>query len=357
MVSVIILAGGWATRLRPLSLTKPKPLFPVLGKPIIDYTLDSLERAGMEDIYISLRVMSDKIAKHVESQGRKVKLVVESEPLGDLGPLKYISEKYPLDEEVLVVYGDIYMETDFRELLAFHEVSDCQATVMATEVEMPQRYGVLYTNDNKLIQIVEKPSNPLSRQINAGVYVFDKRTFSLIGGKSIAKNFIPKVLQQGCVSVYKYNGLWADIGIPSDYLKLNFDLLRRKHPKGFISSSAKVSEKAELIPPYFIADNSVVEESLIDSNTIIGTGSRIECCSYLGESLLMPNVVVGRNSFLKNVIVGDNSKIGRWNHIRESSILGEEVVTGDGVLLNRGTIILPYKEVSESVFKEKRIIL
>ncbi|BCS91580.1 NDP-sugar synthase [Metallosphaera javensis (ex Sakai et al. 2022)] len=357
MVSAIILAGGWATRLRPLSLTKPKPLFPVLGKPIIDYTLDALDRANIHDVYISLRVMADNIIKHVEKGGRKVTFVVEEEPLGDLGPLKYISEKYNLDDEVLVIYGDVYMEVNFNEILSLHRSTECGATVMSAEVEDPQRYGVLYTEGDRLIQIVEKPSNPLSKQINAGVYVFDKKLFSMINGKSIARHFLPKVLQQNCVSVYNYQGVWADIGIPSDYLRLNFDLLRIKYPRGFVSDRAKVSERAELNPPYFIMDEVTVGDACVDSNAILGRGSSIGNGSYVGESLLMDKVRVGENSFLKNVIVGDNSKIGKWNHIRERTILGEEVVTGDGVLLNRGTIILPYKEVSEPVYREGKIIL
>lgn len=357
MVSAIVLAGGWATRLRPLSLTKPKPLFPVLGRPILDYILDSLEKAGISDVYLSLRVMSEKVVKHVEGEGRKVNLVVEEEPLGDLGPLKYIGEKYGLDDQVLVIYGDVYMEVDFKEILDFHRGSDCLATVMATEVSDPQRYGVLYTEGDKLIQIVEKPSNPLSNLINAGVYVFDKKVLDNVQGKSIARNFLPKLLQQGCINVFRYRGVWADIGIPSDYLKLNFELLRRKYPRGYISQGAKISEKTELTPPYFIMEGTVVNDAYLDFNTILGRNCKVDSGAYLSESLLMDGVVVGQHSFLKNVIVGDKGRIGRWNHLREKSILGEEVTTSDGVLLNRGTIILPHKEVSDSVYKEGRIIL
>jgi Nucleoside-diphosphate-sugar pyrophosphorylase involved in lipopolysaccharide biosynthesis/translation initiation factor 2B, gamma/epsilon subunits (eIF-2Bgamma/eIF-2Bepsilon) len=357
MVSAIVLAGGWATRLRPLSLTKPKPLFPVLGRPILDYILDSLDRAGISEVYLSLRVMSDKVMKYVEESGRKINFIVEEEPLGDLGPLKYINERHKLDDVVLVIYGDVYMEVDFREMLSFHEGSDCLATIMATEVSDPQRYGVLYTDGDKLIQIVEKPSNPLSNLINAGVYIFDRKVLDGIQGKSIARNFLPKLLQQGCVNVFRYRGVWADIGIPSDYLKLNFDLLRRKHPRGYVSEKAKVSERAELTPPYFIMEGTVVEEAYLDFNTILGRNCQVGSGAYISESLLMEGVTVGQHSFLKNVIVGDKGRIGRWNHIRERTILGEEVNTSDGVLLNRGTIILPHKEVSDSVYKEGRIIL
>ncbi|MEM0113677.1 MAG: NDP-sugar synthase [Metallosphaera sp.] len=357
MVSAIILAGGWATRLRPLSLTKPKPLFPVLGRPILDYTLDSLDRAGIQDIYISLRVMADKIIKHVENQGRKVKFVIEDEPLGDLGPLKLISERNNLDDEVLVIYGDVYMEVDFNEILSVYRSMDCEATLLSAQVNNPQRYGVLYTEGDKLIQIVEKPSNPLSNSINAGVYVFNKKLFSMISGKSIARHFLPKLLQKGCVSVYKYNGVWADIGIPSDYLRLNFELLRRRYPRGYISEKALIDERTNLTPPYFIMDNVKIRNSYVDSNTILHTGVTVLEGSYISESLVMNNAEIGQSSFLKNVIVGDNSKIGRWNHIREGSILGEEVITGDGVLLNKETVVLPYKEISDPVYKERRIIL
>lgn len=359
MVSTVILAGGYATRLRPLSLTKPKSLFPILGKPILQYILDSLERAGIDDIHIALRVMADKIVSYLKENGKgKINVVIEKEPLGDAGALKFVARNTRLDDTVLVIYGDIYSEVDYKDLLRFHERRGCKATIMATEVEDPRRYGVLLVDEDKLTEIIEKPRNPVSNLINAGVYVFDRSLLSLISGESISKNFLPKVLENGCVSVYKYAGIWADIGKPEDYMKINFKLLSMKYPKGYISEDSKVSESATLIPPYFISSNTIVkEDSYVDSNTILGKNVVVNDSVYVGETLIMDNVSIGKSSYVKGAIIADKCKIGKWNYIADGTILGEEVITHDGILLNRNSIILPNKEVTEPIYKEEKIIL
>ncbi len=363
MASAIVLAGGYATRLRPLSLTKPKALFPVLGKPIIDYILDAIELAGIEDVYLSLRVMADKVISHLEAEGRKAKYVVEKEPLGDAGPLKYISSNYPLDEVVVVVYGDIYSEIDLKELLKFHEKSGCPATVVGKRVENPRRYGVLVTEGDVLVQIQEKPEKPVSNLINAGIYVFNKRLFSDLSKDrtsemSIAKDFLPKLLGTTCVSVYEYKGVWADIGVPNDYMRLNFALLAEKYPKGFVSTEAKVSEGSTLEPPFYLSPGvSIGSDAVISKNAVIGKGSEVGKGVFVSDSILMDNVKVGDYSYLVGTIVADKTRLGKWNHLREGTIVGEEVLTRDGVLLNRETIILPNKEVTESIYERGKIIL
>ncbi len=157
MVSAIVLAGGYATRLRPLSLTKPKALFPILNKPILGYILESLMNSGVVDIYLSLRVMADKIIDYLKDINMidKVKIEVEDEPLGDAGPLKLISEKHNLDEDVLVIYGDIYSEIDVKSLLDFYYKKSCDAVIVGTEVQDPRRYGVLYTENDILVELIE----------------------------------------------------------------------------------------------------------------------------------------------------------------------------------------------------------
>jgi mannose-1-phosphate guanylyltransferase len=362
MVSAIVLAGGYATRLRPLSLTKPKSLFPLLDKPILEYTLEALKEAGVNNIYLSLRVMADKLISYVESTGVNsyVKPIIEKEPLGDGGPLKYIHQNFDLDDDVVVIYGDIFSEMNFKDLINFHMKNGCSATIVGTRVNDPRRYGVLYQENEKLIELIEKPKNPISNLINAGMYVFKKELFKEIDRfpYSISKDFMPKILRRCCVSVYQYNGVWADIGLPSDYLKLNFQLLVKKHPKGYVSPTAKVSERSVLNPPYFIGDQvSIGSDTYVNPNTVIGKRSKIGEGVYLQEALLMEGVKVGDHSYISNVIIADNSRIGKWNRIMEGSILGEEVITKDGVMLNQKTIILPYKEVSDSVTEKGKIIL
>ncbi|QGA54886.1 NTP transferase domain-containing protein [Sulfolobus sp. E5-1-F] len=361
MVSAIVLAGGYATRLRPLSLTKPKALFPILNKPILGYILENLTNSGIVDIYLSLRVMADKIIDYLKGINMldKVKIEVEDEPLGDAGPLRLISEKHNLDDDVLVIYGDIYSEIDMKSLLDFYYKKNCDAVIVGTEVQDPRRYGVLYTENDILVELIEKPKKPISNLINAGVYIFKKSLFKLVDTpSSISKDFLPKLLRTKCIAVYKYHGIWADIGIPDDYLRLNFEVLVQKYPKGYINSSAKVSEKCTLIPPYYIGSKNVIEDDVyITSNTILGNDVEVGKGTYISESILMNKVKVKEYTYISGSIIADKSKIGRWNHILDGSILGEEVITSDGVLINRRTIILPNKEVKEHVYDKGKIIL
>jgi len=357
MVSAIILAGGYATRLRPLSLTKPKALLPILGKPLLDYILDSLDEAEVSDSYISLRVMADKILTHLDGKTKKIIPVIEKERLGDAGPLKLISSRYNLSEDVLVVYGDIYNEIDYRSLINFHERKGCDATIVGKAVEDPRRYGVLVTEGDRLIQIVEKPKNPVSNLINAGVYIFKKKLFEKIDGRSIAKDFLPKLLKDNvCISVYRYDGLWMDIGVPADYMRINLELLSLKHPRGYISNDSKISDKANLIPPYYIGSGVKVDEDAYIYNSIIGNLSNINKGVYIEQSILMNNVKVNNYSFIRDSIVSDYDDLGKWVRL-DSVILGDEVVLYDGVFINKDTIILPYKEVNESVYERGKIIL
>ncbi|AOL16062.1 mannose-1-phosphate guanylyltransferase [Sulfolobus sp. A20] len=362
MVSAIILAGGYATRLRPLSLTKPKALFPLLNRPIIRYTLDSLIDSDVNDIYLSLRVMADKIINYLKNSNLldKVKIEVENEPLGDAGPLRVLSEKYNLDEDVIVIYGDVFSEVNIKSLLDFYYKKSCDAVIVGVEVDDPRRYGVLYTENDILVELIEKPRRPISNLINGGIYIFKKELFESIRvPSSISRNFLPNILKSNkCIAVYKYSGIWADIGVPDDYLKLNFKLLIEKYPKGYIGPSAKVSESSTLIPPYYIGqDNVIKEDAYLSSHTILGDNVKIGRGCYISESILMNNVEVKDYTFVTGSIIADKSRIGKWNHVLEGSILGEEVITGDGILINKGTIILPNKEVNEPIYDRDKIIL
>jgi mannose-1-phosphate guanylyltransferase len=358
MLSAIVLAGGYATRLRPLSLTKPKALLPVLDKPILDYVIDNLISNGIDKIYLSLRVMADKIIDRYKDRDRIV-FVVEDEPLGDAGPLRYISEKYSLSDDVIVVYGDVYSEINYKEVLNYHQKENNDVTITATRVKDVRKYGVIYHKDGKLIKLVEKPDVAETNLINAGVYVFKKGLFKFINyPSSISKNLLPNLLKEGHnIGVYEYNGIWADIGFPNDYKNLNLILLERKYPKGFIDNSAKISESTHLEPPYYISKNVRIEGDSTINNSIIGANSKIGKGVAIRESILMNNVEVGDFSYIKGAIIADKCKIGKWNHLLEASILGEEVYTIDGILINENTLILPYKEITNSIVEKGKIIL
>ena len=357
MISAIVLAGGYATRLRPLSLTRPKPLLPVLAKPLIDYILDSVERAEISNVFVSLRVMANKIVSHLMKEKRNVIPVIEQERLGDAGPLKLIYNNYKLGDTTVVLNGDVYFETNIKDVVDFHQSKGCDATVVGTKVEDPRRFGVLLTEGYRLVEILEKPKSPPSNLINAGIYVFNSELFRLIEGKSIARDFLTSLLRSNKnVCVYEYDGIWADIGRPEDYRDLNLKLLASRFPRGYIAEGAKVSERAELRAPYFIPERTTVEGEAEVFYSVLGHENVVSSGARVAESVLLDKVNVGKFSTVNSSILGEGVSLGKRCWV-ESSILGDEVEVYDNVFLNEGTIVLPNKEISEPVFERHKVIL
>lgn len=233
---MIILAGGLATRLRPLSYSRPKPLLPVLDREIIDWIMESITRIPLNRVFISIRYMGDLIKEHMEKVWSEFKdrliFVMENKPLGDAGPISLINEKYELTDTFLVVYGDILSNIDANALVNFHEKMGGTATITLTRVDDVSRYGVAQLDEtNRIINFIEKPKQYVgSNLINAGFYVFTKEVIKLIPKNpenqvKLAIDVIPKLLRMGEVYGYIHNGLWFDIGTPEDYMRANFSVL------------------------------------------------------------------------------------------------------------------------------------
>ncbi len=367
MVKVVVLAGGFATRLRPLTLTRPKPLLPILDKPLLDWIIDSLREAKLYDIILSLRYLSHLIKARYGSgidYGVNIKYVEEHRPLGDAGPIKLIKEKVGLDETFLVVYGDIFSNIDYKKLLEFHKRKGGFATIVLTRVEDPSRYGVaVLDEESKITRFIEKPEpgKAPSNMINAGVYVFEPEVIEYIPEKTpskLAKHVIPQLVSEGQVYGYIHEGLWSDIGVPADYYRANVEALRYLHPRGYISKNAEISDNVVIEHPSFISDNVAVKKgskigpyTIIGRNTVLGENVRVR------GSILFPNVLVENSAVIRNSILGEHCFIGKWARLEEGSIIGDEVVIDEEVLIVRRVIILPFKEVNTSIYEEGRVIL
>ncbi len=367
MVKVVVLAGGFATRLRPLTLTRPKPLLPILDKPLLDWIIDSLREAGLEDIILSLRYLSHLIKARYGSgidYGVSIKYVEEHRPLGDAGPIRLVGENIGLDETFLVVYGDIFSNIDYKKLLDFHKKKGGLATIVLTKVEDPSRYGVaVLDEESKITGFVEKPEpgKAPSNMINAGVYVFEPEVVKYIPEKApskLAKHVIPRLVAEGQVYGYVHEGLWSDIGVPADYYRANIEALKYLHPRGYVSGNARIDESVIVEHPSFISDNVVVKKgskigpyTILGMNTVLGENVRVR------GSILFPHVMVENSAVIRSSIVGERCFIGKWARLEEWSIIGDEVVIDEEVLIARRVIILPFKEVNVSVYEEGRVIL
>mgnify|MGYP001626181392 CR=1 FL=1 len=360
----IILAGGFATRLRPLTLTRPKPLLPILDRPLLDWIINDVIKAGVKEIIISVRYLSDVVKNFCSnaSYAADIAFAEEVRPLGDAGPLKLINELYGLDSTFTVIYGDIFSNIDLGSVIDFHRKNDGIATIVVTEVEDPSKYGVAAVDDDgRVLEFVEKPPRELapSNLVNAGVYVFEPEVLKYVPDTpaKLAKEVLPKLVKEGVIYAYRHKGIWHDIGVPAEYLKANFTALNYFYPNGYVSNTSSVDE-VEIVHPSFISSNvKLGRESVIGPYAFIGRNSIIGNAVRIKSSVLFNNVIIDEGSVIKESLIGERVVIGKWVRIESHSVIGDEVVIKDEVLVPRGTVILPFKEVESSIEGEGRVIL
>jgi len=364
--TAIVLAGGYATRLRPLTLTRPKALLPVLGKPILDWILEGLKSAGVYRVFMSVRYLADMIKSRYGDGGGlgiKIEYVEEINPLGDAGPVPLIVNKYGIKDPFLVVYSDIFSNINFAEVIKHHLSNSGLVTIALTKVEDPSRYGVAVLDaDNKVVSFVEKPQGVVSSNlINAGVYVFQPQALKYFPSKTPSKlaiDVIPKVVKDGELYGYVHEGLWLDIGVPKDYLEANIKALKHFMPEGHVSNEAELSEDATIIQPSFIDRNvKVGKASVIGPYAVVGYKTLIGSNSRVKNSVLLNNVVLEPAAHIEYSVVGEGTHIGKWVRISEGCVLGDEVTIGDEVYIAKNTVILPHKEVNENVETPGKILL
>ncbi len=365
--TAVVLAGGFATRLRPLTLTKPKPLLPVLDKPLLDWILEGLRRSGASRVVLAVRYMADKIRERYGPgfEGVELVFVEEDRPLGDAGPLRLVDQAVGLNETFMVVNGDIFTNLDFGEVFQYHKRVGGLATVVLTEVEDPSRYGVAVVDEEmRVTRFVEKPrrEEAPSRLVNAGVYVFEPEVLKYIPERrepvKLAKHVLPRLVEEGQLYGFVFRGLWRDIGVPRDYLLANMEALSYYYPDGFVSSEAKVSERAELVGPVYVGAGVVVEAGArLGPSAVVCRGARVGSMALVERSVVMARAKIEDATVVKGSIIGEGCFIDRWARVEEGSVIGDEVVVGEGVYIAPRTVILPFKEVESSIYVEGRVVL
>ncbi|MDR1763306.1 MAG: HAD-IIIA family hydrolase, partial [Dysgonamonadaceae bacterium] len=229
-MEAVILAGGMGTRLRSVVADVPNCMASVAGKPFLEYLVDSLQNAGFDHIILSLGYKHEAVEEWVEAQrseGAKeqmrISFVVESEPLGTGGAVKFALQKAS-ENEVFILNGDTFLDLDYAAMLAFHRQSGATATLALKKMQNFERYGrVEIDNQNRIVRFAEK-QHCIEGLINAGVYVINRDVLTALPEKfSIEKDFFEKNVETGSLSGFQTDGYFIDIGIPEDYEKAQKD--------------------------------------------------------------------------------------------------------------------------------------
>src|SRR4051794_18856765 len=230
-MQALVLAGGEGTRLRPLTLTTPKPVLPLAGRPFLSFMLDWLARHGIDEALLSLGYRADDVREVLgdEHDGMRLGYVVEDEALGTAGPLRLAADEGLLSGRVLVLNGDCLTDLDITAMLRRHEETGASGTIALAEVEDTSSYGVVPTDaDGAVEAFLEKQPGPApTNRINAGTYILEPSVLELIPpgrAASIEREIFPQLVGNG-LHGFDFDDYWIDIGTPDRYLEATYDLL------------------------------------------------------------------------------------------------------------------------------------
>jgi len=361
-VKAVIIAGGFGTRLRPLSCTRPKHLFPIGGKPLLDWTLERLAKGGANEVVFAVNYLFEAFVKRYSefAYGMKLHYSQEAKPLGTGGCVKNAEKIIGRDESFLLLNGDILSTLDYAKLIAQHMKNDATATMTLHRVDDPSRYGVVeIAEKNRIKRFVEKPERGRtpSNLINAGVYVLSPEIFDYIpDGRpvSIEREVFPILAQDNKLFGYKFDGLWIDIGEPSDYLKGNKLLLDTELKAGRLAGSVKLEGDVEIKNPVVVGEHtSIGDKARIGPHVSIGDNVIIEKGVRIENSIIFSGTVISDFSSLKGAIIGEDAIIGKCVKIGDNCIVGDHAMIHDNVILTKGVTVCPQKEVTESVLSPK----
>lgn len=360
----LILVGGYGTRLRPLTLTMPKPLVPFCNKPMIIHQVEALKEAGVTEVILAVAYRPEAMMAEMEEWSRKldIKFVFshEKEPLGTAGPLALARDELMKDDEpFFVLNSDVTCKFPLRELLAFHRKHGGEGTIMVTKVTDWSKYGVVVYDENSgaIDQFVEKPKKFVGDKINAGIYCFNKSVLNRIKLErtSIETQVFPQMASAKNLFAMELEGFWMDIGQPHDYIDgiskfLPSILGTAKGDSLFSEGSADIGHFTVLGCVMIDPSAVIGVGSVLGPNVTIGKNCKVGASCRIQNTAVLDNSSIGDGTYISKSIIGWNNTIGRWCRIENNAVLGDDVHVKPELYLN-GVKCLPNKGISQSYDK------
>ena len=307
----MILAGGLSTRLYPLTLDVPKPLVPVLDRPVVDHIIDYLATHGVDDIVINVHYFAEAIEAYIgngSKWGVKIAYLREPQLMGSAGAVKQMESHF--DGTFVVIGCDDVTDADLSAALEFHARNRAEATIVLAEADDVSQYGVVVTDDTgRIAEFQEKPARGTERSklVNTGIYIFEPALLRRIPPAKFhdfGKDVFPGLLGAGARFFgMRQSRYWCDIGTPREYRRGHFDALEGRvalRPRDgavvrdgvLLGPGARVEPGARVVAP-----------------ACIGAGSRIEAGALVERSILWDGVVVGTGAVVRNAVLGEGAHV------------------------------------------------
>ncbi len=350
-MKAIVMAGGEGTRLRPLTEGRPKPMVELLGRPVLERTVEHLKNNGITDICFTLRYLPKVIEEYFgdgERFGVSITHRVETEPLGTAGGVRACRD-FIGDEEVLVISGDAVCSFDLRLALEFFERKSADASIVLYEHPEPTRFGLVITDgDGRVTSFAEKPSwdRVVTSMVNTGIYILSPKAVDMIPEGQpydFGKDLFPRLLREGArLYASPAEGYWCDIGSPEAYRECCIDAVR-----GVIGLDLKAPETepgvwsnvplegVTLVPPVYVGEGcGIAPGARLGPNAVVSRGSSVGKGATVRDSVIN-GAAVGKGCLIEGAI------IGRGAILSANARAGRGCVVGDGASIGEGCVLAP----------------
>jgi len=312
-VQALVLVGGFGTRLQPLTLTTPKQMLPIVGKPMIEHVVEHLAAHGVTEVVLSLGFAPEAFQEAYPDgmcAGLPLHYAIEPEPLDTAGAVRFAALDAGIDDTFLVLNGDVLTGLDVSALVERHQGFSAQATLHLTPVDDPSRYGVVPTDaDGRVLGFVEKPApgTAPTNWINAGTYVFEPTVLDHIAAGrrvSVEREVFPALAETGRLFAWESADYWIDTGTPATYLQAQLDFLDGRRGPALCGSD----ETATV--------DGIVERSEIGANCVVETGAVVR------NSVLLAGAHAAAGAVIEGSIVGWGATVGAGATVRNLSVIG-----------------------------------
>ncbi len=352
-MKAVVLVGGEGTRLRPLTLSAPKQMLPIVGVPMIERVLGHLASHGVDAAILSLGYLPDAFMEAYpdgRAAGVDLTYAVEAEPLDTAGAVRFAAVFGGIDDTFVVVNGDVLTDLDLTALLDFHRVRGAEGTIALHPVPDPSPFGVVPTDaEGRVTAFVEKPprDEAPTNEINAGTYVLEPSVLDRIapnGRVSIERETFPAMVRDRGLFALSDDGYWLDTGTPAAFLQATFDLVNGKRGD-LIAPGLRNGGNGVLLEGESSLEGSVVGPSVIFSGcridatarveqSVVGSGSIIEAGAVVSGSVLLEGCHVAADAKVVGSIMGPHSTVGQRGDVRAVSVLGAHAVVSSGTVVD-----------------------
>jgi mannose-1-phosphate guanylyltransferase / phosphomannomutase len=375
-MKAVVMAGGEGTRLRPMTASMPKPLLPIVNKPIMEHVLRLLKRHGITETVVTVQFLASLVRNYFgdgEELGMVLHYATEDTPLGTAGSVKN-AEHLLSDGTFLVISGDALTDFDITDLVKFHHDKGALVTVCLTRVPDPLDFGItIIDDDGKVQRFLEKPTwgQVFSDTVNTGIYVMEPEVFEHVAkGESVdwSGDVFPHLMAEG-LPIYGYiaEGYWEDVGTHESYFRAQADVLSGKvevdldafevSPGVWVAEGADVHPEALLRGPLYIGDYAKVEAGAeLREFCVLGSNVVVKNGAFLHRAIVHDNVFIGPQTNLRACVIGKNTDVMRAARVEEGAIIGDECVIGEEALISADIKIYPFKTVEAGAVVNANVV-